>query len=104
MYTCEICKKEHPTISERNACEAKCLAKQKAEEEQAKKQALADVKEARRKEIENEISSLNHKISEFVDDYGDFNSEVKFSRGFVNPFPEIIFPLSTRRLFDVFGF
>lgn len=48
MYTCAICGKSYADLSERIACETKCLADRKAAEEKKKKMEL------KRKQAESE--------------------------------------------------
>lgn len=70
MYKCEICKRVYPTIEERNACEAKCIAAKKKAEAELAKQKLDKEKTTRKEEIEKKYKELTNLIKSYCKDYG----------------------------------
>lgn len=72
MYKCEICEKEHPSITERAQCELACA---KRIEEAAKKAAEAKKKEeqnARKAELEEAIQHAQDLFAAYIEDYKSF--------------------------------
>ena len=72
MYKCEICEKEHPSITERAQCELACA---KRIEEAAKKAADARKKEeqnARKAELEAAINHAKELFAAYIEDYRSF--------------------------------
>ena len=71
-YKCGICNKPYDNIEERMACESKCYAKRKEEEEKRKKDELAEAKKARKEEVDLACKKYLELRSAYLKDYGHY--------------------------------
>lgn len=70
MYTCAICGKSYADLSERIACETKCLADRKAAEEKKKKMELKRLKSESEKKTIDALANAEKEIYRHVTAYG----------------------------------
>lgn len=69
-FVCGMCGKEHDSIAARAKCEMKCIAAVEKAEAEAKKQALAEEKDSRYKDVLSAWNTYVKKRNEYVKDYG----------------------------------
>lgn len=68
-WVCPICKNDYPSIKDMHNCLTKCLAKQEAEEREAKQRKLDEEQSARRDEISKKLDELTKLINQYNRDY-----------------------------------
>ena len=73
VYVCAICGTAYNSIEERAACETKCIAAKKENEEKLRQEKLEAEKEARREEIEATAKHYNELVKAYVKDYGKYS-------------------------------